>query len=111
MGSDNYQSLYITFGIASYILFAIPLYVMGQKTNSTHAWFSFVPILNFILMLEIAGKDLWWIILMFVPCVNIVIYVIVWMGIAEAMNKPSWLGILMLLPVFSWILPFYFAFG
>ncbi len=105
------QSLYLFIGLASYILVALPLYVMGKKANSQYPWFAFIPILNAVLMLDIAGKDLWWILLMLIPCVNIVIFVIVWMGIAEAMNKPNWLGVLMLVPVVNWILPFYLAFG
>jgi hypothetical protein len=101
--------LFIALGI--YILMAFPLYTMGKKTGSTNAWFAFVPILNTILMLEIAGKELWWFILLLIPCVNIVVFVIVWMGIAEAMDKPGWLGVLMLVPVANIIVPFYLAFG
>ena len=36
-------------------------------------WAAIVPIYNIIIMLEIAGKPLWWIILFFIPFVNIVI--------------------------------------
>jgi len=105
------QSAVILVVIASYVLFAIPLYVMGKKIGTGNAWFAFVPILNTVLMLEIAGKDLWWFLLLLVPCVNIVIMVIVWMGIAEAMDKPDWLGLLMLIPGVNVVLPFYLAFG
>src|ERR1019366_10316382 len=106
MGQNAFQSIGLLFGIAAYILMAIPLYVMGQKTGSDNPWFAFVPILNIVLMLDIADKDLWWIILCLIPCVNIIIAIIVWMGIAEAMEKPSWLGILMLVPGVNFILPF-----
>ena len=46
----------------------------------------------------------------FIPLVNIVIAVIVWMGIVEARGKPSWLGILMLIPVVNIIIPGFLAF-
>jgi len=105
------QSVVLMVSIACYVIIAFPLFVMGQKTNSEHAWFAFVPILNLVLMVEIAGKELWWILLMFVPCVNIVAVIVIWMGIAEAMDKPSWLGILMLVPGINFIIPFYLAFG
>ncbi len=84
---------------------------LGRKLTFQFQLFPGHPLLNAVLMLDIAGKDLWWILLMLIPCVNIVIFVIVWMGIAEAMNKPNWLGVLMLVPVVNWILPFYLAFG
>lgn len=105
------QSTSLIIAVAFYLILAFPLYAMGQKTDSTHSWFAFVPILNLVLMLEIAGKDLWWILLMLIPCVNIVVFIIVWMGIAEAMNKPSLLGLLMLIPVVNLIVPYYLAFG
>ena len=44
-----------------------------------------------------------------IPLVNIVIFIIVWMGIAEARNKPGWWGILMLVPVVSLVVPGYLA--
>jgi hypothetical protein len=97
--------------VAMYVLVALPLYTMGKKTDSQHPWFAFVPILNTILMLEIAGKELWWFLLMLVPCVNIIVLVIVWMSIAEAMEKPGWLGALMLVPGVNIIMPFYLAYG
>lgn len=39
-------------------------------------WASLIPIYNFIVLLKIAGKPLWWFILLLVPLVNIIIIVI-----------------------------------
>jgi hypothetical protein len=60
-------------------------------------------------MLNIAKKPIWWIVLCLIPLVNIVIFIIMWMGIAEARNKPSWWGVLMIVPVVSIIVPGYLA--
>ncbi|MBS1718365.1 MAG: hypothetical protein JSS72_11605 [Armatimonadetes bacterium] len=111
MDQNNYSSVLLIFGLLSYILFALPLYAMGKKIGSNNPWFAFVPILNILLMLEIGGKPMWWIILMFIPCVNAIVAVIVWMAIAEAMDKPSWLGLLMLVPGVNFLLPFYLAYA
>jgi len=62
-------------------------------------------------MCKIAGKPGWWTILFFIPLVNIVLAIIVWMGIAEARGKPSWLGILMIIPVVNFAIPGILAFG
>lgn len=97
--------------LAMYVLMAMPLYTIGEKTGSDHSWFAFVPILNLVLMLEVAGKELWWILLMFIPCINIFVLVMIWMGVAEAMDKPSWIGVLMLVPVLNILVPFYIAYG
>jgi hypothetical protein len=40
-------------------------------------WAAIVPIYNIIVLLEIVGKPVWWILLLLVPCVNIVF--LVWM--------------------------------
>ncbi len=39
-------------------------------------WAALIPIYTWIVMLEIVGKPLWWVILFFIPCVNIIF--IIW---------------------------------
>src|SRR5271166_5425358 len=68
-----------------------------------------IPIVNIVLLLNIAKKPVWWIILFLIPLVNIVIAILVWMGVAEARNKPNWWGILMIIPVANLIVPGYLA--
>ena len=46
-------------------------------------WASIVPIYNGIVMLQIAGKPIWWILLYFIPLVNIVISIIVLNNISK----------------------------
>ena len=72
------------------------------------AW---VPIANLVLMLNIAKKPVLWILLMLIPLVNLVIFIIVFMKIAEARGKPGWVGILMIVPFVNLILPAYLAFS
>lgn len=38
-------------------------------------WAFIVPFYNFIVMCEIVGKPLWWVVLLFIPCVNIIFLV------------------------------------
>lgn len=94
-----------------YVYFAVTLMIIARKTNTANGWFAWIPILNIILMLQIAQKPVWWIILLLIPLVNIIIQIIVWMGIAEARGKPSWVGILMIIPFVNFIIPGYLAFS
>jgi len=94
---------------AFYIYVALALQTIAQKTNTENGWLAWIPIVNIVLMCNIAKKPVWWIILCLIPLVNIVIFIILWMGIAEARNKPSWWGILMIVPVVSLIVPGYLA--
>jgi len=95
--------------LIAYVYHALALQAIAAKTNTENPWFAWIPILNLILMLNIAKKPIWWIILCLIPFVNIVILIIVWMGIAEARNKPNWWGILIIVPVANLIVPGYLA--
>jgi hypothetical protein len=62
-------------------------------------WAAIVPFYNIIVMLEIAGRPLWWIILFLIPCVNVVVSFIVAIDIAKSFGKDVAYGIgLALLP-------------
>ena len=100
---------FLVFGLAAYIYVSLALQTIANKTNTPNGWFAWIPILNIILMLNVAKKPIWWIILFFIPLVNIVIAILVWMGVAEARNKPSWWGILTIVPIVNLIVPGYLA--
>jgi hypothetical protein len=103
--------VFVIFALAVYVYFALCLQTIAKKTNTENPWLAWIPIVNIILMLNIAKKPLWWIILMIIPLVNIVIAIIVWMAIAEARGKPNWWGILLIVPVVGIIVPGYLAFS
>jgi hypothetical protein len=56
-------------------------------------WAAIIPIYNGIVLLEIAGKPLWWIVLFFIPCVNIIIAILVAMDVAKAFGKSGAFGV------------------
>jgi Family of unknown function (DUF5684) len=56
-------------------------------------WAAIVPIYNVVVMLEIAGKPIWWLLLFFIPCVNIIISIVVSIAVAEAYGKSQAFGI------------------
>lgn len=99
--------------IAIYVVMALSLYkiALKTKTNVEHAWFAWVPILNIILMLNIAGFSGWYIFVLMIPFVNIVFAIYVWMKISKACGKPDYLGLLMLVPLANILLPLYLAYG
>ena len=56
-------------------------------------WAAIIPIYNIIVLLEIAGKPIWWIILFFVPCVNIIVSLLIFIAVAKAFGKSEVFGI------------------
>lgn len=103
--------IWILFVLAIYIYMAICLMKIAKKTGTDNGWFAWIPILNIILMIQIAKKPMWWIIMFFIPFVNIIFSIMLWMAIAEAVKKPSWWGIMMIIPIMNIITPGYLAFS
>lgn len=98
-----------------YWIFMIPLIVLGivaQWKVFTKAgkpgWACIVPIYNFIVLLEIVGRPLWWIILMFIPLANIIASIVISIDLAEAFGQGGGFaaGLILLAPVFWLILGF-----
>jgi hypothetical protein len=56
-------------------------------------WAAIVPIYNAIVMLQIAKKPIWWIILFLIPIVNFVIAILVAIEIAKKFNQGAGFGI------------------
>jgi ABC-type sulfate transport system permease subunit len=71
-------------------------------------WAAIIPIYNIIVLLEIIGKPIWWIILFFIPCVNFIVSILVALEVAKCFGKGAGFAIgLILLPfVFYPILGF-----
>lgn len=97
--------------LVGYAYLAVCLMKIAQKTNTPNGWLAWIPIANIFLMLQIAGRSMWWIILFFIPIVSLVISIIIWMDICEKTGKERWLGILMIVPLANIILPGYLAFS
>ena len=102
---------FIIVELAVYAYFAFSLMTIANKLEAENAWWAWIPILNFVLMLNLVGRPVWWIILLLIPLVNIVIAIIVWMAIAEERGFPSWWGILLIVPFVNLIVPGYLAFA
>ncbi|MCC6123524.1 MAG: signal peptidase I [Pirellulales bacterium] len=56
-------------------------------------WGAIIPIYNVILLLEIAGRPIWWIILLFIPIVNLVVSIIVAIDVAKNFGKGTGFGL------------------
>lgn len=59
-------------------------------------WAILIPIYNVIVYLQIVDKPVWWIVLFFIPIVNIVIAIIVLLAFVQKFGQPAWHVILAL---------------
>lgn len=84
----------------AWIFFGWLQYKISQKTGPADtAWWSFIPLMNMIQMAKMADKPLWWVALMFIPFVNIVIFLMVWIAIAQRCGKSAIWGVFCMLPL------------
>jgi hypothetical protein len=65
-------------------------------------WACIVPFYNIIVLLEIIGKPLWWIVLFFIPCVGVIMGFVIAIELAKKFGKDAMYGVGMAL------LPFVF---
>jgi hypothetical protein len=65
------------------------VYVKAGKPG----WAAIIPIYNIIVMLQIVGRPVWWIILLFIPIVNIVVQLIISLDMAKAFGKSDLFGV------------------
>ena len=56
-------------------------------------WASIIPIYNMIIMLKIAGKPAWWVLLFFIPFLNVVMAFIAFIALAKSFGKGVGYGI------------------
>lgn len=77
--------------IAALYLGAIVLWIGSFWQIFTKAgepgWVIFIPIYNIYVLLRIAGKPGWWLILMFLPFVNIIASILMYVGLAQSFGK------------------------
>lgn len=92
---------------AAWILVIIGWWKVFEKAGEA-GWKAIIPIWNTIVLLRIAGRPLWWIVLLLIPIVNIVILIIVMNDLARSFGKSSLfvLGLVIFNPIFMMILGF-----
>ena len=70
-----FSGLWSLVSLAVYAYVAFCLYTIAKKTNTENPWLAWIPIANIVLAILVVWK------------------------IAEARNKPGWLGILLIVPI------------
>lgn len=56
-------------------------------------WAAVVPIYNTIVMLKIAGKPLWWLLLLLIPLVGLVFLILAFISVAKNFGKGTGFGV------------------
>lgn len=93
--------------LAVIVLIVAGCWKMFSKAGKP-GWAAIIPIYNMVVLLEIVGKPIWWILLFFIPLVNFIVAILVYVELAKVFGKGVGfaIGLLLLSPIFIPILGF-----
>jgi hypothetical protein len=93
--------------IVFYVVYSLAFYGIFKKAGQ-EAWAAFVPIYNIYVLMKVVGRPGWWLLLYFIPIVNIVILIIVMIDLAKSFGKGGGyaVGLIFLFWIFGMILGF-----
>jgi hypothetical protein len=107
----GFMTVIVIVSAVLYLYSSLCLFLIAKKLDVPAAWLAWIPILQGWVFFRSAGKSLAWILLFFIPFVNLIVAVYLWMCIAENLGKNKMLGLLTLVPVANLILPAVLAFS
>jgi len=85
--------------VIAWVIGGLAFYGIFTKAGKP-GWAGFIPIYNTIVMLEVVGRPVWWIFLLFIPFVNLVIWIIVAIDLAKSFGKSTGYAVgMILIPV------------
>jgi hypothetical protein len=95
-GGGFFQMLLTLIELAIVVLVIVGMWKLFEKARKP-GWASIIPIYNTYVLMEIVGRPWWWLILLFIPCVNFVVAIIVCLDLAKCFGKDALYGIGLLL--------------
>jgi hypothetical protein len=89
------------------VVIGYPIYVLAQRANHATPWFAFIPILNIIILCQLAELEMFWVLLsIFVPFCGFY----PWYKVAEKQGKNGWVCLGFLIPCVGFLTPYYIVF-
>jgi hypothetical protein len=86
------QIIYILFVLAIAVAVLAGVWKVYEKAGR-QGWEGIVPIYNIYVLTQIVGRPWWWLLLCFVPCLNIVVIVLLYMDLAKSFGKDGVYGL------------------
>lgn len=90
---------WIVFILVIQVLHFAATWKLYQKAGRK-AWEAAIPVYNAVVLMDIIKRPKWWVLLLFIPVINLLIFPVVWVEIARSFRKfetkDTWLAILSL---------------
>ncbi|TGJ99087.1 signal peptidase I [Leptospira semungkisensis] len=91
--------------LAIAVLFIYSFWKIFEKAGKP-GWAAIIPFYNLYVLLEVVGRPGWWLLLYFIPCVNLVVAILVAIDLAKSFGKTAGYAILFIFAVGYPILAF-----
>lgn len=100
-GGEGDLLAFLTSGLGLILSIALTVvFIVGMWRTFVKAgqpgWGALIPIYNVYLMLKIAGRPGWWLILLLIPLVNVIVWAVVCLDIAASFGKGAVFGLVLL---------------
>src|SRR3990170_4799212 len=105
---EGVGATFIVIWIAVVVFYIASWWIVFTKAGHP-GWAAIIPIYNFVVLLKIAQRPVWWIVLLLIPLVNIVVLIIVSIEVAQNFGKTTGFGVG--LALLGWIFYPILAFG
>lgn len=98
--------------ILMYLIQAYAFYKLAEKAGVENPWLAFIPILQFVLFFHIIDRSAWYVLICFIPLVNIIAGIIFYVEFYRAFDIDTVLIVLAIIfPFVGGILLLYMAFS
>lgn len=92
MSNDDGSVLGLLIGLAVVAFYIYVLWTIFEKAGKP-GWAAIIPIYNVIVLLEIVGRPIWWVILFFIPIVSFIISIIVALDLSKSFGHGALYGL------------------
>lgn len=91
-GGGIFGAIFGLVWLAFFVFAIVGMWKVFEKAGQP-GWASIIPIYNLIVILQITGKPVWWIVLLLIPFVNFIIILLIMIALAKSFGKGVGYGI------------------
>lgn len=91
MDDGDVSVLGLLFGLAAAAFYIYVAWKIFEKAGKP-GWAAIIPIYNVIVVLEIVGRPIWWVLLYFIPGVSFIISIIVAIDVSKSFGHGTLYG-------------------
>jgi hypothetical protein len=79
------NGIYVFVWLAILVFEIASLWMVFVKADEP-GWAAIIPIYNYIVLLKVVGRPIWWIILLLIPIVNIIVWIFIVIDLAKSFS-------------------------